>query len=101
MAAATLRSRSLLTPQPARAPGIDELIEGYIQTVMSVIAIDKMVKRLSCADATFNMELFRTLNKDDALLQEIFRGLEHGYVKFDMKAHTAHSAHHHYHHQAS
>jgi hypothetical protein len=69
--------------------GIDDLIDAYIQTVLSVIAIDKMACRLmreNDAEAAllptdakypwfnknvFDFELFEALNPDMALLQEI------------------------------
>ncbi|KAJ3139433.1 hypothetical protein HK100_011505 [Physocladia obscura] len=67
--------------------GIDDLIDAYIQTVLSVIAIDKMAQRLmkenpvfdSAKDPdypwfnarVFDFELFEALNPDAALLQEI------------------------------
>ncbi|KAH6602421.1 hypothetical protein BASA61_001133 [Batrachochytrium salamandrivorans] len=66
--------------------GIDDLIDAYIQTVLSVIAIDKMAQRLmkdAPANAVrdprypgfnekiFDFELFEALNPDNALLDEI------------------------------
>ncbi|KAJ3288746.1 hypothetical protein HDU76_007629 [Blyttiomyces sp. JEL0837] len=67
--------------------GIDDLIDAYIQTVLSVIAIDKMAKRLMKDNHdgrvpmdpkypwynqnVFDFELFEALNPDVALLQEI------------------------------
>ncbi|EGF78263.1 expressed protein [Batrachochytrium dendrobatidis JAM81] len=66
--------------------GIDDLIDAYIQTVLSVIAIDKMAQRLmkdapSTAprdpnypwynEKIFDFELFEALNPDKALLDEI------------------------------
>lgn len=51
--------------------GIDELIDGYVQTLLSVIAIDKMCNRLVKPDGSFNMELFRSLHEDDTLVREI------------------------------
>ncbi|KAJ3170426.1 hypothetical protein HK101_011373 [Irineochytrium annulatum] len=66
--------------------GIDDLIDAYIQTVLSVIAIDKMAQRLmKCTGkdaagdprypwfnkSAFDFELFEALNPDVALLQEI------------------------------
>ena len=55
--------------------GVDDLIDGYIQTVLSVVAIDKMCKRLfkveSDGSKTFDLELFEDLNPDKALLDEI------------------------------
>jgi hypothetical protein len=50
--------------------GIDDLIDAYIQTVLSVIAIDRMSVRLM-ENGTFDYQLFRSLNPDDALLNEI------------------------------
>ncbi|KAI8837696.1 hypothetical protein BJ741DRAFT_707855 [Chytriomyces cf. hyalinus JEL632] len=66
--------------------GIDDLIDAYIQTVLSVIAIDKMAQRLMKENtvgapldpkypwfnqSVFDFELFEALNPDVALLQEI------------------------------
>ena len=51
--------------------GIDELIEAYIQTVLSAIAIDQMAQRLLGAKGQLRTKLFRSLNDDDALLAEI------------------------------
>lgn len=50
--------------------GIDDLIDAYIQTVLSVIAIDRMSVRLM-ENGTFDYQLFQSLNPDDALLNEI------------------------------
>lgn len=50
--------------------GIDDLIDAYIQTVLAVIAINKMAERLM-AQGKFDHELFRSLNPDDALIREI------------------------------
>ena len=51
--------------------GIDELIEAYIQTVLSTLAIDQMAQRLITAKGAFRSKLFRSLNDDDTLLAEI------------------------------
>ena len=51
--------------------GVDDMIEGYIQTVLSTIAIDKMAQSLVNAKGAFRMKLFRSLNADDVLLNEI------------------------------
>lgn len=51
--------------------GIDDLIDAYIQTVMCVIAIDELTKNLMGVEKKFNATLFQSLNKDDALLEEI------------------------------
>ena len=53
--------------------GLDDLIAGYIQTVLSTIAIDRMCKQLYNAKGKFRMRLFKSLNNDPTLLQEIYR----------------------------
>ncbi|KAI8337923.1 hypothetical protein BC941DRAFT_352162 [Chlamydoabsidia padenii] len=50
--------------------GIDDLIDAYIQTVLSVIAIDRMSIRLM-ENGDFDYQLFQSLNPDNALLDEI------------------------------
>ncbi|KAG9301442.1 hypothetical protein G9A89_018114 [Geosiphon pyriformis] len=50
---------------------VDDLIDAYIQTCLAVIAIDKMCKKLMPEDGTFNFDLFRALNPDETLLNEI------------------------------
>eukprot|EP01138_Halocafeteria_seosinensis_P006224 gb/GECG01006365.1/.p1 GENE.gb/GECG01006365.1/~~gb/GECG01006365.1/.p1 ORF type:complete len:530 (+),score=61.11 gb/GECG01006365.1/:1-1590(+) len=56
--------------------GIDDLIEAYVQTVLSAIAIDKMCKRLvfenDKGEKVFNQELFNSINDDPMLLEELF-----------------------------
>jgi len=51
--------------------GLDDLIEGYIQTVLSTIAIDKMCITLYNTKGKFRMKLFKSLNNDPTLLDEI------------------------------
>ncbi|KAF9208369.1 hypothetical protein BGZ59_010679 [Podila verticillata] len=53
--------------------GIDDMIDAYIQTVLSVIAIDKMCLRLMKGNngQEFDLDLFRALCPDAALWQEI------------------------------
>jgi hypothetical protein len=51
--------------------GIDELIEGYIQTVLSTVAIDQMAQRLISKKGALRTKLFRSLNDDDALIAEV------------------------------
>ncbi len=53
--------------------GLDDLIEAYIQTVLSTIAIDKMAVQLHNKKGRFSMRLFSSLNEDPALLGEILR----------------------------
>jgi hypothetical protein len=50
---------------------VDDLIESYISTVLSVIAIDKLACRLIDDKGRFDMELFSALNPDDVLCGEI------------------------------
>ena len=51
--------------------GLDDLIEAYIQTVLSMIAIDKMAESLFNSKQQFRKRLFRSLNDDKTLLDEI------------------------------
>jgi len=51
--------------------GLDDLIEAYIQTVLSMVAIDKMAQTLINQKGRFRMKLFRSLNNDPGLLDEI------------------------------
>jgi hypothetical protein len=51
--------------------GLDDLIEGYIQTVLSTIAIDKLAATLISKKGTLRRKLFRSLNDDPRLLEEL------------------------------
>jgi hypothetical protein len=51
--------------------GLDDLIEAYIQTVLSTIAIDKMAQQLFTKKGKFSKRLFQSLNDDPALLEEL------------------------------
>ncbi len=51
--------------------GLDDLIEAYIQTVLTSIAIDKMAIQLLNKKGTFKRKLFKSLNDDDSLIKEI------------------------------
>ncbi|RKP05001.1 hypothetical protein THASP1DRAFT_35421 [Thamnocephalis sphaerospora] len=54
--------------------GLDDLIDAYVQTILSVTAIDMMCQRLLRPhDGEFDYELFRALNPDEVLLSEIQR----------------------------
>ena len=53
--------------------GLDDLIEAYIQTVLSTIAIDRMSKKLLTSKGKFRTELFTSLNDDPHLVNEIMR----------------------------
>ncbi|CAH0999075.1 hypothetical protein LEM8419_00370 [Neolewinella maritima] len=51
--------------------GLDDLIEAYIQTVLSTVAIDKMATKLFNSKGKFSLRLFSSLNDDPVLLSEI------------------------------
>jgi len=51
--------------------GVDDLIECYIQTILSMTAIDQMAQTLVTQKQRFRRRLFRSLNPDDALVAEI------------------------------
>jgi hypothetical protein len=51
--------------------GIDDLIEAYIQTVLTIIAIDKMSQALINKKGLFRTKLFASLDNDKSLLKEI------------------------------
>ena len=51
--------------------GLDDLIEGFIQTVLSVRAIDKMASELMNKKGKFRKKLFSSLDNDPNLLSEI------------------------------
>ncbi len=50
---------------------LDDLIEAYIQTVLSMTAIDRMCNNLYNSNRKFRKRLFASMNDDNALLQEI------------------------------
>lgn len=52
--------------------GIDELIEGYVQSVLSLIAIDSMAKKLISKKMKFKKKLFTSLNDDRKLIDEFY-----------------------------
>ncbi len=51
--------------------GLDDLIEGYIQTVLSVTAIDDLSRQLISTKGTFKRRLFRSMNPDPALVDDV------------------------------
>lgn len=51
--------------------GLDDLIEAYIQTILSMVAIDGMAKTLVNKQGRFRMRLFKSLNNDAGLFNEI------------------------------
>jgi hypothetical protein len=52
--------------------GLDDLIEGYLQTIMAVTAIDEMAQRLVDENGAFRYDSFRSLNPDPSLADEIY-----------------------------
>lgn len=52
--------------------GIDDLIDAYVQTVLATVAIDKMASKLFKSDGSFDIELYSSLNSDEALLNELW-----------------------------
>ena len=51
--------------------GIDDLIEGFIQGLLSVIAIDQLCQKF-CSKGKFDVNCFSKINLDLTLVQEIF-----------------------------
>lgn len=51
--------------------GIDDLIDGFIQSSLAMIAIDKMSQTLISSKGTLKRKLFRSLNDDQFLINEI------------------------------
>lgn len=52
---------------------LDSLIEGYIQSVLSTIAIDKMSEQLISSKKVLKRKLFGAMNGDPILLDEIMK----------------------------
>ncbi len=52
---------------------LDDLIEAFIQSVLSVCAIDRLAQSLVTQKGKFRARLFRSLNEDPALLSEILQ----------------------------
>lgn len=53
--------------------GLDDLIDSYVQTVMSVTAIDDLAKGLVNSKGKFRRKLFFSMNPDEKLESEITR----------------------------
>lgn len=51
--------------------GIDDLIDAFIQSTLSMIAIDKMSQTLISSKGTLKRKLFKSLNDDKNLIAEI------------------------------
>lgn len=57
--------------------GMDDLISAYIQTVLSVVAIDKMAMNLLNKKGQFRLKLFQNLDDDQSLIREIMLKEKH------------------------
>ncbi|KAI8867536.1 hypothetical protein GQ42DRAFT_171647 [Ramicandelaber brevisporus] len=56
--------------------GMDDLIDGYIQTVLATIAIDRMSLQLQPAGSdSFDLEKFKEMNPDPVLIAELMMQL--------------------------
>lgn len=53
--------------------GPDDLLEAYIQSVLAMLAVDKMAATLIGKTGGLKRRLFRSLNDDQSLLEEIVR----------------------------
>jgi hypothetical protein len=51
--------------------GLDDLVEGYIQTVLAAVAIDRLAQNLISQKGKLRRKLFRSLNDDPTLLEEL------------------------------
>ena len=54
--------------------GLDDLIDGFIQSVMATIAIDQMAVQLINSKGKLRKRLFKSLNNDNTLIREIADG---------------------------
>ena len=53
--------------------GIDDLIDAFVQSALSMIAIDKMSQTLTSSKGTLKRKLFKSLNDDKHLIEEILK----------------------------
>lgn len=53
--------------------GIDDMIDAFLQTVFCCVAIDDLATNLQPDGKAFDLELFKSLNKDKTLLREIMK----------------------------
>ncbi len=51
--------------------GLDDLVDAYIQTVLSLVAIDRMAEMLFNSKHRFRARLFRSLDDDNTLINEL------------------------------
>lgn len=54
--------------------GLDDVINAYIQTVLSTVAVDKMSQKLVTVKGKLKKKLFNSLNTDPALMAELYEG---------------------------
>lgn len=52
---------------------LDEIIEAYVQTVLSILAIDDMAQRLISTKGKLRQKLFQDLCRDRSLIEEILQ----------------------------
>jgi len=52
---------------------LDDMIDAYVQSVLAVTAIDRMCQRLVTRKGRFGRRMFRSLNQDAALLEEVMQ----------------------------
>jgi hypothetical protein len=73
---------------------IDDLIDAYVQTCLSTLAIDRMAMRLAKKNGIFDSELYASINPDDGLLKEImhFNEPKLGDTNYHMRAPSASAA---------
>lgn len=50
---------------------VDNLIDAYVQAVLGTLAIDQLAQQLMSDNGSFNLSLFRSLDSDEELIEEI------------------------------
>lgn len=55
--------------------GFDDIVDGFIQTVYSIHALDDMCKKLTMKDGELNLQLLKELNPDSKLFSELINNL--------------------------
>ena len=53
---------------------LDDLIDAFVQSVLSATAIDHMCSSLLREDGSLDLEAFRSINPDEKLLAELLEG---------------------------
>ena len=56
---------------PSLGLSVDDLIDGFVQSVLAMSAINDMCLRLLTPKGDFDFEAFSLLNDDPALIEEI------------------------------